>query len=145
MRERWDGQPLWARGVLAVYVIGFVEGACVHLLDLARDGVHAYAAFPQVPLRVFFVGLAVLDPLVAVRVGLVRRDGVRLAGAVTVADVLANWWGNRHWLQDDPARLVPLAPLTLFGLFVVASLVPLCRTVAGPANEPRTVPSAAGP
>ncbi|MCH0568996.1 hypothetical protein I3F60_06910 [Streptomyces sp. MUM 136J] len=135
MRERWGGQPLWARGVLAVYVVGFLEGACVHLLDLARDGIHAYTAFPQVPLQVFFVGLAFLDPLVAVRVGLVRRDGVHLAGAAMVADVLANWWGNRHWLADDPVRLVRLAPLVLFGLFVVAFLLPLHRSLTGTANR----------
>ncbi|MFG2949326.1 hypothetical protein [Streptomyces adustus] len=33
-------------------------------------------------------------------------------------------------LVDDPARLLPLSPLTVFGLFVVAFLLPLQRTVA---------------
>jgi hypothetical protein len=121
---------LWARWVLAVYLIGFLEGACVHILDLVRDGIHAYASFPQVPLQVFFVSLAILDPLIAVLVGLVRRQGVWLAGAVMATDVFANWWGNRHWLQDAPARLVRLTPISLFGLFVVAFLLPLHRTVA---------------
>jgi hypothetical protein len=111
-------------------LIGFLEGACVHILDLVRDGIHAYASFPQVPLQVFFVSLAILDPLIAVLVGLVRRQGVWLAGAVMATDVFANWWGNRHWLQDAPARLVRLTPISLFGLFVVAFLLPLHRTVA---------------
>jgi hypothetical protein len=121
---------LWARWVLAAYLIGFLEGSCVHILDLARDGIHAYAAFPQAALQVFFVSLAILDPLVAVLVGLVRREAVWLAGIVMVTDVFANWWGNRHWLHDDPARLLWLSPITLFGLFVVAFLLPLHRTVA---------------
>ncbi|MEU6098334.1 hypothetical protein [Streptomyces sp. NPDC047079] len=137
LRERWGGQPLWARWVLTVYLIGFLEGSCVHVLDLARDGIHAYASFPQAPLQVFFVSLAILDPLVAVLVGLVRREGVWLASAVMVTDVFANWWGNRHWLRDGPAELLPLLPITLFGLFVVAFFLPLHRTVARTAGRTR--------
>ncbi|MET7701263.1 hypothetical protein [Streptomyces sp. NPDC005485] len=134
LRERWGGQALWVRWVLTAYLIGFFEGSCVHIFYLARDGIHAYASFPQVPLRVFFVSLAILDPLVAVLVGLVRREGVWLASAVMVTDVFGNWWGNRHWLREDPAQLLPLLPITLFGLFVVAFLFPLLRTVAGTAG-----------
>ncbi|MDX3115476.1 hypothetical protein [Streptomyces scabiei] len=115
--------------MLAVYLIGFLEGACVHLLDVLRGGFHAYAAFPEVSLQVFFVSLAILDPLVVVLVGLVRREGVWLASAVMVMDVSANWWGNRHWLQDDPARLLWLSPITFFGLFVVASAVAVHQVV----------------
>ncbi|WP_406177417.1 hypothetical protein [Streptomyces sp. NBC_00996] len=137
LRERWGGQPLWARWVLTVYLIGFLEGSCVHIFYLARDGIHAYASFPQVPLRVFFVSLAILDPLVAVLVGLVRREGIWPASAVMVTDVFGNWWSNRHWLQDDPAKLLPLLPITLFGLFVVAFLLPLHRTVTGTTGGPQ--------
>ncbi|MCQ9177671.1 hypothetical protein KMT30_01105 [Streptomyces sp. IBSBF 2953] len=135
LRARWGGQPVWARWVRAVYVIGFFEGSCVHALDLAGRGIHAYASFPQVPLQVFFVSLAVLDPLVAVLVGVMRREGVWLAGAVMVVDVCANWWGNRHWLHDDPARLLRLLPISLFSLFVVAFLLPLHRAATGAAGQ----------
>ncbi len=131
-RERWSGQPLWARWVLAVYLVGFFQGACVHFLDLVRGGIHAYASFPQVPFQVFFISLVVLDPLVVVLVALVRREGVWLAGGVMVLDVSANWIGNWPWLRDDPARLlqpVGLLPITLFGLFVVASATPLLRVM----------------
>ncbi|MGW2081585.1 hypothetical protein ACWCOW_32465 [Streptomyces sp. NPDC001939] len=142
LRRRWGGQPLWARWDRAVHLIGFLEGFCAHVLDLARGGIHAYASFPG-PLQVFFVSLVFLDPLVAVLVGLVRREGGRLAGAVMVLDVSGNWWANRHWLQDDPAKLVWLLPITFFGLFVVAFMVPLRRTVAVMTSKPRTVaPSA---
>ncbi|MEU0217974.1 hypothetical protein ABZ281_23970 [Streptomyces sp. NPDC006265] len=78
-----------------------------------------------------------------VLVGLVRREGIWLASAVMVTDVFGNWWGNRHWLQDDPAKLLPLLPITFFGLFVVAFLLPLHRTVAGPAGRPQAARPAA--
>ncbi|WP_327660527.1 MULTISPECIES: hypothetical protein [unclassified Streptomyces] len=129
LQKRWCCQPLWVRLTLAVYLLGFLVGCRTHIADVARDGIHAYAMFPQVPLQVFFVGLVVLDPLVVVLVALVRREGVWLAGAVMVVDLSANWWGNRHWLRDDPGQLMRLLPLTVFGVFVFASWLPLRRAV----------------
>lgn len=41
--ERWGAQRLWARWVLAVYLIGFVEGAGSHIADLVRGGIHCRA------------------------------------------------------------------------------------------------------
>ncbi|WP_406149696.1 hypothetical protein [Streptomyces sp. NBC_01012] len=111
-----------------MYAIGFLEGFGAHVLDLARAGIHAYAPFHWVPLQAFFVALVVLDPLVVVLVVLVRRAGVWLAGAVMVMDVCANWAGNWHWLKGDPAGLLHLDGLlviNLFGLFVIASVLPL--------------------
>ncbi|MFH8411346.1 hypothetical protein ACH4FX_42300 [Streptomyces sp. NPDC018019] len=124
--------------MLVVYVIGFFEGACVHFSDVVRGGIHAYASFPQVSIQAYFVSLVVLDPLVVVLVTLVQPAGVRLAAGVMVLDVSANWIGNWPWLRDDPARLlqpVGLLPITLFGLFVVASSIPLFRAMTrrGPA------------
>ena len=116
-----------------MYVIGFVEGAGAHFLDLMRGGIHVYASFASVPLQVFFVSLTVLDPLVVVLVGLVRTAGVRLACGVMVLDVIANWITNWPQLQEDWAwllRPVGLLPITLFGLFVIASSVPLLRAMA---------------
>lgn len=126
-----------------MYLIGFAEGTGSHLADLVRGGIHAYASFPQLFLQVFFVSLVILDPLTAVLVGLVRREGIWLASAVMALDVSANWWGNRHWLRDDPAQLLWLLPITAFGLFVVALAFPLSRAVAGAASRPpTTLPSA---
>ncbi|WP_328557918.1 hypothetical protein [Streptomyces sp. NBC_00358] len=143
LRERWGANPLWARWVLAVYLVGLTEGTGSHVADLVRGGIHAYAAFPQLPLQAFFVSLVLLDPLAAVLVGLVRREGIWLANAVMVTDGSANWWGNRHWLRDDPAQLLCLLPITFFGLFVAAFAVPLHRTVAGAESRPKAaLPSA---
>ncbi|MEV3855980.1 hypothetical protein AB0J38_16850 [Streptomyces sp. NPDC050095] len=143
LRERWGRQPAWARCALAVHLIGFLVGTRTHVADVARDGVHAYAMFPQVPLQVFFISLVVLDPLVIVLVVLVRRGGIWLAGAVMVLDLCGNWWGNWHWFHDDPSKLLVLVPLTLFGVFVVASVAPLQRVVAGTTGASETaLPSA---
>ncbi|MFG2310891.1 hypothetical protein ACGFS9_19780 [Streptomyces sp. NPDC048566] len=114
-------------------------GTRTHVLDIARGGVHAYAMFPQVALQVFFVGLVVLDPLVVVLVGLVRREGIVAAGVVMVLDVVGNWWANWHWLRDDPSRLLRLLPLTLFGVFVVVMAPCLLRSVARTADRPAGV------
>lgn len=133
LRDRWRGLPRWVRVALAVYVIGFVEGAGAHFLDLAGGGIHFYASFAPVPLQVFFVSLAVLDPLVVVLVTLVRPAGIRLACGVMVLDVAANWIVNWPWLQEDPGwllRPVGLLPITLFGLFVAVSSVPLLWATA---------------
>ncbi|MEU0592775.1 MULTISPECIES: hypothetical protein [Streptomyces] len=122
---------------------GFLEGTGAHTVDLVRGGIHAYAAFPQIALQTFFISLVVLDPLTAVLLGLVRRGGVWLAGAVMALDVGANWWGNRHWLTDAPAQLVRLLPITAFGLFVVAFAVPLHHMLAGASSRSPAAPPSA--
>jgi hypothetical protein len=132
LRRAWAELPQWARGVLAVYLAGFAQGTGAHVRDLARGGIHVYSALPQVWIQVFFVGLVVLDPVVVVLVAFVRRAGVWLAASVMTLDVAANWVGNWPSLQEDPARLlhpVGLLPITLFGVFVLATTLPLLRVV----------------
>ncbi|WP_432095283.1 hypothetical protein [Streptomyces sp. bgisy100] len=134
LRERWGRQPLWVRWALTAYLIGFLEGFCAHVFDLARGGIHAYTAFEWIPLQIFFVSLVVLDPLVGVLVGLVRREGIWLAGSVMGMDVCANWMGNWQWLRDDPAGLLRpdgLLFINLFGLFVAAFSLPLHHAISG--------------
>ena len=97
-----------------------------------RGGIHAYSSFPQAWMQVLFVSLVVLDPLVVVLVAFVRREGIWLAAGVMVLDVAANWIGNWLWLQQDPARLlrpVGLLPITVFGVFVLVTALPLLRVM----------------
>ncbi|RCG16755.1 hypothetical protein DQ392_21230 [Streptomyces reniochalinae] len=131
-RVRWGSVPRWGRWVAAGYVVGFLEGGCAHLLDLLRGGIHVYAPIAAVPWQVFFVGLVVLDPLVVVLVAGRRAAGVWLAGAVMAADVVANWAVDWQWVREDPGwalRPVGLLPITLFGVFVLATCAPLARAV----------------
>ena len=96
-----------------------------------RGGIHAYSSLPRAWIQVFFVSLVVLDPLVVVLVAFVRREGIWLAAGVMVVDVVANWTGNWPSLQEDPARLRPvgLLPITLFGVFVLVTALPLLRVM----------------
>jgi hypothetical protein len=132
LRSAWADLPRWARWVLAVYLIGFAQGTGAHVRDLARGGIHAYSAVPQAWIQVFFVSLVVLDPLVVVLAAFVRRAGIWLAACVMLLDVAANWIANWPSLQADPARLlhpVGLLPITLFGVFVLATTRPLLRVI----------------
>jgi hypothetical protein len=81
---------------------------------------------------VFFVSLIVLDPLVVVLVAFVRREGIWLAVGVIMVDVAANWIGNWPSLHEHPATLlrpVGLLPITLFGVFVLVTALPLLRVM----------------
>jgi hypothetical protein len=73
-----------------------------------------------------------LDPLVVVLAACVRREGIWLAAGVMVLDVVANWIGTWPSLHQDPARLlhpVGLLPITLFGVFVLVTTLPLLRVI----------------
>lgn len=119
--------------MLVVYVAGFLEGTCSHVLYLVRGGIHAYSGFGPLPLQVFFLALVVLDPLVVVLTLRARPSAVWAAGGVMAPDVLGNWYVNWSWVKANPDRLlqpVGLLPITLFGLFVAATVLPLWRATA---------------
>lgn len=126
--RRWLARlPPRARWVVAVYLIGFADGTGDHVLWMTHGGIHAYAAFRYVPIQVFLVALIVLDPLTAVLVGLVRREGVWLAVAIMALDVAANWAGN--W-PAMPRFLLTFLPGELFAVFVFATAIPLLQAIA---------------
>ena len=117
-----------------MYLVGFAQGTGAHIRDLMRGGIHAYSSVPQVWIQVFFISLVVVDPLVVVLAAFVRREGIWLAAGVMVLDVAANWIVNWPVLQEDPARLlrpVGVLPITLFGVFVLATALPLLRVMRG--------------
>jgi hypothetical protein len=130
LRSAWAALPVWARWVLAVYLIGFTDGTAAHTRDLAQAGFRAYSGFSQVPLRVFFTSLVLLDPLVVVLAALVLPAGVWLAAVVMALDVTANAVGNWSWLHADPGRLLSspgLLALAVFGVFVLATAPAMLR------------------
>ena len=113
-----------------MYLIGFAQGTGAHIRDLAGGGIHAYSALPQAWIRVSFVSLVVLDPLVVVLAAFVRQAGIWLAAGVMAVDVAANWIADWPSVREDPVRLlrpVGLLPITLFGVLVTA--LPLLRVV----------------
>ena len=116
--------------MLAVYLAGFADGTAAHARDLARAGFHAYSGFPQVPLRVFFISLVFLDPLVVVLTALVLPAGILLGSIVMVLDVAANTAGNWSRIQRDPAWPFTASGMLLiivFGAFVFATAPAMLR------------------
>jgi hypothetical protein len=80
---------------------------------------------------VFFVGLVLLDPLVFVLVLWMRPAGAGLAAAIMAADMATNWYVNWSAAPEYRARFLPpagLVPITVFGLFVLISFIPLRRS-----------------
>ena len=98
-----------------------------HARAIAANGIHAYSSFSQAPIRIFLLSLIIIDPLVALLVLLVRQAGAWLAAIVMIFDVGANWIGN--WPFSPLFALRVLGLITGFGLFVVASALPLLRAV----------------
>ena len=94
VRAAWARLPRWSRWVLAGYLIGFADGTGAHIRDLARGGIHVYAAWGPVPVQVFLVGLVVLDPLVFVLVALAQPAGV----------LQSHGEGGRFGAGDDRGR-----------------------------------------
>ena len=131
LRRAWADLPRWARWVLAVYLIGFADGTADHVRWMTHGGIHAYApSYPQIAIQVFFVSLVVLDPLGVALVAFVRREGIWLAAAVMALDIAANWIGNRTRIRHDRVSNVPWL-ITLFGVFVLATALPLLRVMKG--------------
>ena len=131
LRRRWGGLPRWSRWVLAAYLAGFAEGGCLHLFWLLANGTHTYALFP-VPIQVYFTSLVLLDPMVVVLAALARPSGVLLGAPVMALDVTGNWIGNWPGLKADPTQYLQvfgLPSITLFGLFVIVTAVPLLRAM----------------
>lgn len=142
LRRAWSGLPVWARWVLAVYLIVFADGTGAHVRDLARGGTHAYSWAPHIWIQVFFTGLVVLDPLVIAAVAFVRREGVWLAAGVMVLDVAANATANWPSPRAGPARPADLGGLTLIVVvcvFVLATAPPLLRVVRRGQDRPHAV------
>lgn len=75
--------------VLAVYLIGFVQGAGAHIRDLVRGGIHAYSSLPQTAYNLAAVRV--------VSVTLRRTWSAR-----------CRFWIMSHHVQLDPAASHPL-------------------------------------
>ncbi|MGW7005725.1 hypothetical protein ACWGCW_23695 [Streptomyces sp. NPDC054933] len=113
----------------AGYVIGFVEGTAAHAYFAVAGGLHAYGYAP-IPVQPLFHALLFLDPLVAVLVARARPVGPLLGAAVMLADTTANWWVQWGAVLAHPLaylRPVGLLPITLFGVFVLSTALPLHR------------------
>jgi hypothetical protein len=78
------------RVVRFLWVCGFLVGTITHAADLVVGGSTVYSGFP-LGVRLFWVGLTMVDPAVVALVVCRRRSGIVLGGAVIIADIAVNW------------------------------------------------------
>lgn len=115
--------------VLAVWVAGFSVGTIFHLIELLTQGSGVYGNMP-VCVRVFWVSLTIIDPLVIILLLLRLRAGIWLGGAIMVADVAVNWTVA---LSVPGATGPGLITQPLFLLFLLSTAPLLWRTFRTPA------------
>ncbi len=120
MPRRYRMLPGPVRLVLSVWLVVFTIGTLSHVVDLIGGGLDVYAWAPPL-LEPFYLALVGLDALVVGLLLGLRRAGVVLGAVVLVLDVIANWWVTLEGSAPNDLPPIALAPLTLVGLFVVAS------------------------
>lgn len=128
----WRNLPRRARWVAAGYVVGFGEGACSHLYSVWAGGIHAFSRDP-VPIQAVFHAMLVLDVLAVALIVRTSLAGPPLAAVAMSADAFGNWWTEAGNVTRHPLDyLAPfgLLPITLFGVFVLATALPLHREIA---------------
>ncbi|MFD9603982.1 hypothetical protein [Streptomyces sp. NPDC059970] len=133
--------------VVTVYVICFFWGTAMHLMDLAGGGHNSYASPAPAPIRVYFVALVLLDPLVAVLLARLRPIAVIVASTVMTVDASANYYVNWPQISQHPDYLLRpfgLLPFTLFALFVAVTASPLYRHLARIAGARKPISDNAG-
>lgn len=112
----------------AIWIIGYSVGTITHTLDLVLGGIDVYSSFP-VPLRLFWVLLTVLDPLVVVLILLRKRAGVMLGVGVIVLDVGIN---ATVYATIGGLSLFGLLCQTSFGILILTTARPLSRWFSAP-------------
>ncbi|MFD8544438.1 hypothetical protein [Streptomyces sp. NPDC059649] len=144
---RWGDRPVWVRCAAVVYVIGFLEGTGAHGYFLATGGLHAYSYAP-ISVQLLFHLLLLLDPLVALLIIRARPGGPLLAAVVMVADLLGNWSVAWNTVMTHPTaflRPVGLLPMTLFGIFVWLTALPLRRALTPGGDDEAGLPTPSDP
>ncbi|MFD8388560.1 hypothetical protein ACFV2N_04955 [Streptomyces sp. NPDC059680] len=125
-----------------VYVIGFLEGTGAHAYFLVTGGLNAYSYAPML-LQLLFHVLLLLDPLVAILITRARPGAPLLAAVVMLADVLGNWSVAWSAVMTHPTaflRPVGLLPITLFGIFVLVTALPLRRALTPDGDDEACMP-----
>lgn len=116
-----------------VWILGYLVGTTTHIVDLILGGSGTYEGFP-VGVRVFWVSLTVLDPLIVVLLLLRRRAGIVLGAVVILLDIAVNWT-----VFAAVGGLSPFGAInqTLFAVFVIATTPILWRSFSDQTDRVR--------
>ena len=109
------------RIVQALWIVGYLIGTSTHAADLLLGGTNAYSSFPA-PLRLFWILLTVLDPLIVVLILLKKQAGVILGVVVIVIDVGVN---ATVYATIGGLSLFGVLCQTLFGILILVTARPL--------------------
>ena len=109
------------RIVQTLWIVGYLLGTSTHAADLLLDGTNVYSTFPN-PLRLFWVSLTVLDPLIVVLILLKKQAGVVLGVVVIVIDVGVN---ATVYATIGGLSLFGVLSQTLFGILILVTARPL--------------------
>ncbi|MEK2479243.1 hypothetical protein [Streptomyces noursei] len=123
--------------------MGFLEGAGAHGYFVATGGLDAYSYAPM-PVQLLFHALLLLDALVALLIICARPAAPLLGAAVMLADLVGNWTVAWNAVMAHPTtflRPVGLLPITLFGVFVLGTALPLRRALMPGGHLSAYVPS----
>ena len=93
--------------VLAVWVAGFSIGTIFHVIELLTQGSAVYGNMPDF-VRVFWVSLTIVDPLVVILILLRLRAGIVLGGTVMVADVAVKLQELKERYSAEGGRITHL-------------------------------------
>ncbi len=112
--------------VWALWIVGYLIGTTTHVADLVVGGAHTYEGFP-VGLRMFWMSLTVLDPLIVVLLLLRHRAGIVLGVAVLLIDIAVNW---TVYATIGGISLFGVINQTLFAILIVSTARLLWRWFA---------------
>jgi hypothetical protein len=127
-----------ARIFRVIWIVGYLIGTSTHIADLAFGGADTYAGFPG-PLRLFWISLVLLDPLIVVLLILRQRAGVVLGVVVIVVDVAVN---STVYATLGGISVFGIVNQALFGVVVLVSAARLWEWFGSPrAGAPGEKPS----
>lgn len=127
---------LAARVFRVLWIIGFLIGTSTHVADIVIGGINTYAEFP-VALRLFWLSLTVLDPLVVALLMMRRRSGVVLGLVVILTDISVNW---SVYLTIGGTPLFGVINQTAFAILLVLTARPLWRWLTEPKSRDEPPP-----
>ena len=123
------------RIMLVVWVSGYLIGFVSHVADLVLGGHLVYDGFPA-SLRVFWISLTIIDPLIVILLLVRMRVGIVLAVAVILVDIAVNW---TVFLTIGGNPLFGVVNQTVFAVFIVATTRQLWTFSAGQSADRRRV------
>ncbi len=121
--------------IQVIWLIGFLVGTTTHMTDVIVGGVNVYSGFPP-GVRLFWLALTIMDPVVVALIIFRRRSGIVLGCSVMLVDIATNW---TVFAVVGGLSLFGVISQSLFGALIFITARPLWKWfVRSSARELRT-------